>query len=88
MNEMIPEPTRGDFENWRNSYVTQWYFSRIQQMIEERQATLGMGGTLNRVDMVSTQTLTSEYVGFIDGCNECLLIETQVEMEEPDGEDV
>jgi hypothetical protein len=88
MHEMIPEPTRGDFENWRNSYVTQWYFSRIREMIEERQTILGMGGTLNRTDMVPTQTLTAEYVGFIDGCNECLLIETQAEMEEPDGEDV
>lgn len=80
-NEMFATPTRNDFENWRNSYVTQWYFDKIREMITGNQQLLGEGGTLDRTDMVRTQTWTAEKVGHITACEECLAIEPEYEDE-------
>jgi len=73
------EPSFKEYENWKSSTITQWFFNKIEQLIREKENTLSMGGAFNRTDPNATQTMTAEYIGFIDGCRSCLEITSEKE---------
>lgn len=68
----MEEPSVGEFDNWKTSPTTQWFFNRIRMLIGEEEVMLASGSCLRRDNMVETQTLTAESVGRIEGCRRCL----------------
>ena len=63
----MQEPTRDDFEAWRNSPIGEWFFNEISEEAEKSAADQGAGSCLNYDSSESTALRYANVCGYING---------------------
>lgn len=74
--------TKDEFEGWKHSIVSQWFFQQCEELKRNSETGLGRGACFNRHSVESTALQTAEKIGFIKGIEAVFEISPQYYAEE------
>lgn len=63
----MEKPSKDDWDEWKNSRVTQWVKAELRDMAKEYSMQMGEGSTMDVNSLERTALLTAQNVGFVEG---------------------
>ena len=79
------KPDRNQWNEWKDSPVTQWVMQELNNMAKQYAEDMGYGSTLDINSTERTALITAQNVGFIDGITAINRIEVERDESDTDG---